>query len=336
NGLTLELTGGRVATDHVDIFFMFFIALAVYLSVLFAEQRKPLFNILAGVAMGLAVLCKWLPALIVAPIWLLIIHDTGKFSIKEITIHLGVLVFVSLIVFAPWQIYIHNTYPFEAQFESEFNRRHITEVLDGRGGPWYFHLQYIGIIFGELIYLPLIGVFLYFIKVKLDLKVAAIAFWSIVPLLFFTVVATKMQAYTMMAAPAFFLLISWFWWSLFTRLDSFKWKWLYISILLLLIVLPIRYSIERMKLFTNIDRDPQWTKDLRFLDERIKSDKAVVFNVAHAIAAMYYSDLTVYSHIPSIEDLKNARQAGFEIYIADDGKIPENIKNQGVTLISLE
>lgn len=38
NGLIIELTGGRVATDHVDIFFLFFIELAIVFSIFFAQK----------------------------------------------------------------------------------------------------------------------------------------------------------------------------------------------------------------------------------------------------------------------------------------------------------
>lgn len=87
NGLIIELTAGRVATDHIDIFFLFFIELAIVFSILFAQKQKVVFNILAGISIGAAILSKWLPALIVAPIWLLIVIDSKKFKPKEIFFH---------------------------------------------------------------------------------------------------------------------------------------------------------------------------------------------------------------------------------------------------------
>ncbi|HDR68149.1 MAG TPA: glycosyltransferase family 39 protein, partial [Bacteroidaceae bacterium] len=71
HGLIIELTAGRVATDHIDVFFLFFIQLAVWLAIKFARDKKPLFNVLCGTSIGIAILSKWLPALIVLPIWLL-------------------------------------------------------------------------------------------------------------------------------------------------------------------------------------------------------------------------------------------------------------------------
>ena len=40
HGLIIELSAGRVATDSIDIFFLFFIELAVYLTLRFAKPEK--------------------------------------------------------------------------------------------------------------------------------------------------------------------------------------------------------------------------------------------------------------------------------------------------------
>src|SRR5687768_6373009 len=77
NGLIIELTGGRITTDHFDIFFLFFITLSIYLTIKYVKSEKLLNNVLAGIALGAAVLSKWLPALIVLPIWLIIVKDSG-------------------------------------------------------------------------------------------------------------------------------------------------------------------------------------------------------------------------------------------------------------------
>jgi len=46
NGQIIEMTGGRWATDHIDIFFLFFVELAVFFTILFIQKKKPVFNIL--------------------------------------------------------------------------------------------------------------------------------------------------------------------------------------------------------------------------------------------------------------------------------------------------
>ena len=65
NGLVIEITSGRVTTDHVDLFFMFFIELGILLSVLYQENPRRYLLYFIGVSIGAGILCKWLPAFIV-------------------------------------------------------------------------------------------------------------------------------------------------------------------------------------------------------------------------------------------------------------------------------
>lgn len=115
NGLIIELTGGRVATDHVDIFFLFFVELAIFLSIVYVQKRKTIYTIIAGISMGAAILSKWLPGLIVLPVWLLIVIDSGNFRPKEIMAQFFILLTTGIIIFLPWQIYIYTAFSLEAR-----------------------------------------------------------------------------------------------------------------------------------------------------------------------------------------------------------------------------
>lgn len=159
NGLIVEITAGRVATDHPDVFFLFFIELAIYFSILFAEKNKILFNILAGLSLGAAILSKWLPALIVLPIWGLLQLYFNKHSFLKLIAHFILLISVCTLVFLPWQIYIYANFPIEAAYEASFNMKHITTALEGQTGPFYYFFDKIRINYGDLIYLPLIWFF---------------------------------------------------------------------------------------------------------------------------------------------------------------------------------
>jgi 4-amino-4-deoxy-L-arabinose transferase-like glycosyltransferase len=129
NGLIIELTAGRVATDHIDVYFMFFVALAIVFSILFVQKTKVVFNILAGCSIGAAILCKWLPALIVLTIWGLLVLDSGKFTTRQIVLNMLLLVAATVVCFLPWQLYIHKYFPLEAAWEASFNVKHFTEGL---------------------------------------------------------------------------------------------------------------------------------------------------------------------------------------------------------------
>ena len=332
NGLIIELTGGRVATDHIDIFFLFFIELAIVFSILFAQRQKAVFNILAGVSIGAAILSKWLPALIVVPIWLLIVMDSGKFKTKEIFFHLIILLTTCILIFLPWQIYIFSAFPVEATWEAGFNFKHLTEVIEGRTGPFYYFIDRIRIDYGELIYVPLIWFIWKTFQNIRDKKRLAILIWVLVPLLFFSIAKTKMQAYILFISPALFIITSGFFYMLNDYKKNHKLKWLFNLILFLLIAFPIRYMIERVKPFEQSNRNPEWAKDLRKLNDR-KISNGVLLNYDKPIEAMFYTNLTAYPNIPDRNKITDLVTEGYTVIINDNGKLPDDIKTiKGITI----
>ena len=321
NGLILELVSGRVATDHIDIFFLFFVELAVFLSICYVRRQKTLYNVLVGISIGAAILCKWLPALIVLPIWGLLLLDSKQFSIKQIVIQSLIVLVSCVAVFLPWQLYIHSTFPVEAAWEADSHFRHITEVLGKQTGPFYYFFNQIRINYGELIYLPFLWFLWRMIKNRKDYKRLALVVWFLVPTLFFSFVTTKMQAYILFTAPALFLMIGEFYVMLDEHKQHQKYRWVYNLILVLLIALPVRYMIERVKPFDKRERHPEWVVQLKQLDKE-SIEKGVLFNYNRPIEAMFYTDLTVYSILPPKYRIERLVNEGYTILIHDDGKIP--------------
>ncbi len=335
NGLIIELTAGRVATDHIDIFFLFFIELAIVFSILFAQKQKTIYNILTGVSIGAAILSKWLPALIVVPIWLLIVIDSGKFKPKAIIVQFIILLTTCILTFLPWQLYIFKTFPLEATWEAGFNFKHITEVLEERTGPFYYFIDKVRINYGELIYLPLIWFLWKTVSDLNDKKRLAVSIWFLVPLLFFSFAKTKMQAYILFTSPALFIMTSEFYFMLAGFKINNKLKWLINLVLILLIALPVRYAIERIKPFQRTERTPQWVIDLKKINDS-KIGKGVIFNYDKPIEAMFYTNLTAYQSIPDYKTVTDLIEKGYTIIINDDGKIPEEIKTiKGVMTLDL-
>lgn len=332
NGLIIELTAGRVATDHTDIFFLFFIELAIFFSIVFAQKQKTIYNILVGVSIGVAILSKWLPALIVLPIWFLIVIDTKKFKPSEIIFQFLVLTITCVAVFLPWQLYIFKTFPTEANWEASFNLKHITQVLEGRSGGFYYFIDKIRINYGELIYLPFLWFLWKTFKNIRDKKRLAILIWVLVPLLFFSIAKTKMQAYILFISPALFLITAEFFFTLNEYKRDYKLKFLLNFLLFLLIALPIRYMIERVKPFENSNRNPDWVTNLRKLNDR-KIPNGVLFNYDKPIEAMFYTNFTAYQNIPDKNRITDLITKGNVIIINDDGKIPDDIKTiKGITI----
>jgi 4-amino-4-deoxy-L-arabinose transferase len=330
--LIIELTGGRVATDHIDVFFLFFVELAVACSILFVQRKRAVFNVLAGISLGAAILSKWLPALIVIPIWLLLVQNDGKFKSRDIITHCIILFATSLVIFLPWQVYIHRSFPMEAAWEAEFNVRHFTEVIEGRTGPFYYFFDRIRINYGELIYLPLLWyLWKTFINLK-DKKRLAVTLWFIIPLLFFSAAKTKMQGYLLFTSPALFLMTAEFYFQMLEYKKKGRIKWLFTLIMVLLIVLPVRYMVERVKPLGTEERKPQWVTRLKELNEQ-EIVNGVLLNYGNPVEAMFYTSLVVYPHLPSQEVLVELIEKGYTVIVNDKGHVPEEIRRmEGITL----
>ena len=322
HGLIIEITAGRVATDHIDVFFMVLIELAFCAVIVFAKKKQLFFVVLAGILTGLAVLSKWLPAFILFPMAGLYWWQSRNFSLSEILKYGCLLVVVCFAVFLPWQCYVYATFPKEFAAVQLHNWRHITEVLNGRGGPFYYHFDKMRIIYGELIYLPLLWFLFINLKKRNNLTFATINLWLWVPFIFFSFVQTKMQAYTLLSAPALLIITAYFWHWLKLNYKAFRVPvWTSKILLLLLLALPIRYSIERLKVFQNRPTTTEWTVILKSLPQQIKErDKVVVFNCHHAIEGMFYTPFTCYKRVVKPELKKELLEKGYTIYTLRKGK----------------
>jgi 4-amino-4-deoxy-L-arabinose transferase len=333
SGVIIEVSAGRIATDHVDVFFLFFVELGVFLAIKFAQSKKQLFNVLCGIAIGLAVLSKWLPALIVVPIWLLLLIDSKRFSIKEIILNMLLLLGIIAVISLPWQWYIFEYYPLEAKWESEYNFRHFTEALEDQGGSIWYHFDTLRIIYGELIYLVLIWLLVISLKRIRNMKRAILAVWIFIPFIFFTLSATKMQGYLLFTAPALFISTALFWDYVYRFRKSFRYNWLVYTLLFLLLVLPVRYTFERLKVFEEREKYPEWVKEYKVMD---LGPNSVVFNVERPIEMMFYTDCTAYKKVPSKSKILEILEEGYAVYMIDDGSLDESYtKIDGVIKLPL-
>ncbi len=315
NGVILELASGRVATDHIDVFFLFFVQLAVLLAWEFSDKKRLWINILCGICIGLAILSKWLPALIVLPIWGAFLLHSKQFSWKEILLHGFILCATIIAVALPWQLYIFSQFPIEAAWESSFNQQHMFEALDGQAQPWHYHFTMMRINNGELIYLPFLWFIYKTIKKRSNWKYWALLIWILIPYLFFSFVQTKMQAYTLFAVPALFVVLALFIHYLMAYRTKFRYKWIPILTIFLLFALPIRFAIERLKPFQTVDL-PNWQVDINRLTKKIgNAEKVVVFNVNRPIELMFHANCTAYNTPPSEATIHDLNKRGYTIYI---------------------
>lgn len=319
NGLIIESTGGRVATDHIDVFFYSLITIAIYFLLKSVDQKSLMSILIGAILTGFAILSKWLPALIVLPIWLT--YSYQKQCLKSIL--KNILVFVPLVVAVviPWQLYIMDQFPIEAAWEYEYNKKHIFEAFGPHEKPFYFHLNRMRVIFGELVYIPLIWLLFTAYSDFTQGKYAKLilVIWILIPYTFFSLVVTKMQGYILFCSSAIFIMIAMFFFEL--ELYKTKFKNIRIITLILLLALPIRYSIERIKPFSLRDRNPNWISEMKSLNNN--ENKSVVFNCRYPIETMFHTEIIAYESIPNLKNLKELEREGYKIYI-DNHKIIKN------------
>jgi len=338
HGLILEMTGGRVATDHFDLYFLVLVTMSVWFGIK-PNGNKLLSLTLSGVFLGCAILTKWLPALIVFPI--LCIHWFPKISIKELLLRCIVVGTIAIIISVPWQLFIWHHYPLEAAWEHTFNAKHVTEALEGQGGPFYYHFDKMRMLFGDLIYLPILWlIYLIFSKnqkIELLSPYVLLLVWILIPFLFFSFVETKMQGYTLFTAPAIFITTSCFFFFLrgeiIPKLSGVQ-KRLILAVAFLLIGLPIRYSLERIKPLESHLTEPEWAREVKSL--KYYSDKfpdAIFLNVDHYIEAMVYTRCSVYEGYLDEHKFKELLQSESPIFVIDDGRLPNYLSHGKVQKI---
>lgn len=82
----------------------------------------------------------------------------------------------------------------------------------------------------------------------------------------------------------------------------------------LLIILPIRYSIERVKPFNHLERNPEWVQELRNLQGKY-GVKTVFINEEHAIEGMFYTDYIFYERTLNEQETESLHKQGYKVII---------------------
>jgi 4-amino-4-deoxy-L-arabinose transferase len=154
----------------------------------------------------LAILSKWLPALVVFPVWLTGAIFAGKYTARDILKHFLIMVAGCLIIAAPWLIYILLTFPLEAKWVIRKFIFAYSSSVENHSGPWWYYINYVEIIFGELVYIPLLYAIYRIFKDKKEWALKMLSTWWILPVIIFSFAETKRHTYLMLSAPAYFLI----------------------------------------------------------------------------------------------------------------------------------
>jgi 4-amino-4-deoxy-L-arabinose transferase len=306
-GAVIEFASGRCATDHVDTMFTFLIGASVLLVMRSLEGRRISLLTFSGLVLGLAVLTKSWPALMVLPVAIFICSSQRSFC--RAVGDASIMLLCCLIVALPWTFYAHRLDPQLAAYETRQMLAHLFTVVENQGGTWHYYLDRLRISYGELVYLPCIWYLIRARHVGRAPLRAAMAVWLLIPLVTYSVAATKMAGYLLpctipilaMTATCWVVMLRAEWWS--KRLHR-----LAMVVMVALLALPVRYAVERLKPLQ--DLTPMLAKREALLQRISLSETDTwLINTDHPIEAMFYSDhLAVGDQDPeSIDRASNKR-----------------------------
>jgi 4-amino-4-deoxy-L-arabinose transferase len=321
NGFLVDLAAGRASTDHVDATFLVLIEVAAWLAV--RGGRRWAWTALGiGAAIGLSGLAKSPIGALVVVAWAPIVwKEHGAWR----TLASGAIAAAAAVaVFLPWQLWIHSEFPTEASYEAVETLAHLTRVFHGHEGGPHYHLALFLRYFGEV---SILGVawFGWHAWRTRDPRALGIFLWWLVTYAFFSAVATKMPAYPMGAAPAAVVMVAAAWWWLRDRVGAaVGWRKAAGAVVLAAaVLLPVRYTLERLHIFGGWEPRPAWAEAYRRAGMTLdgKGRRVVVFGVARPIELMFYAPVTAYRRTPTPADLATLRERGFEVVqLGEEGR----------------
>lgn len=330
NRLIVVLTAGAGTCDHVDVFFMFFILLGAFFSMVYADRKKTIYAVLTGISLGMALLSKWLPALIIMPIWFfMVLHERMK--IKTIVINGLLILGIAAVLFCPWQLYVQQAFPKEFMWESLYSRRHFFEVIEGHNLDWHYYFKNIKQEYGIFIYPAFVYALMMFKKQNQNLNRVAILMWFLIPFVFFTLARTKLQAYLIFSAPAMFLLIG----NMLSGLLQYKKQWqkIVLSIIILItLATPVRLIVNKLSELDASPRIMSIVEEIKSLKPTINDRRILLFNCSEPIQAMFYTNCTAYKEIPNIDTLQVLADNGYSIYFFSLEGVPKEVLSHDAVL----
>ena len=343
----LELVAGRYSTDHNDVAFLFYVTASFWSWLEYSQSKKRYWFILIGLFSGGAVLVKWLMGLLVYVIWTITTAISNYPKNIKIQSYFPILLssIISLLVFLPWQVYIHLKYPIEAAHEMDLNSRHFFEVIEGhRESTWYYFTDGLETIYGAGNLIPfilLVSTSLFLVAIKNKKHQIFITSVIIFVYLFYTLASTKMVSFPIIVSPIFFLSMGYLIFKILSVIEPIiKSSFLNQSISTSLLVLIAFTTLNLSKIETNhTDLNPYNNHNrvneqmemnfIQSLDKELKKEDYVIFNASITlngqIPIMFFTNYIAYKFIPTQSQIEEVRKEGKKVAIIDLGNIPNYI-----------
>ncbi len=288
-----QLISGRYSTEHNDAAFGFYILASIWCYLEHLKKFHWKWVLLIGLFAGCAILNKWLTGLLIYSAWgIHAVADLRKKDLKNTGTMIASLL-VCMLVFLPWQIYIHTHFPAESKFESDFNNKHLWEVLEDNGGSVFFYLKRYDEYYGMLTaILTVYGLIIYRRVQTINKRVGdtLLILLGVILIFFSFVVQTKMTAFVYCILPVGLIFAAV---GLDKIADYVKPGWLYAVVVLTVLVNTLqpykiwKYNVRSVSRQVKIHN----TKILKQADTLIPPNIQVVMNFGNYenIDVMFYS-----------------------------------------------
>lgn len=332
----IRMCAGIWGMEHNDVAHGFYILASVWAWFEYQRSKKWYWVVLIGLFAGCAILVKWLTGLFVFLLWgLNLMPHLRKFQLSRDMINFGLALIICTVVFLPWQIYISTMWPVQAAFEYEFNRRHITEALEGHVGSIFFYLNFLFKEFFLFVLLIPIGMYTSIANkgvnrnIGLPLLIGTLFVFSFYSL----IVKTKVDAHIFYIFPFLFLYFSY---AFFQHFTVFRFK----IISLILIGFIFYYNIKPKYWIDyysseNVERNDRIHNAILYKNIRnyIPSDVNVVMNVnsfEDTDVMFYHNDITAYHWTLPEADFKEFEKKKLKIAVFQQHgnyALPEYVNN---------
>ncbi len=359
----LELVSGFYHTDHNDLSFLFYVTASFWAWFEYQNSGKKYWLVVLGLLSGAAVLTKWLMGLLVYVIWFLnhlLFDSKNRWNLKSY-VPMVLAGAITILVFLPWQLYILNQFPEQAQHEFAYNSKHFFEAVEGHAGSFWYHFQEAADWmygsgdgnpdngFGWFDFLLVLGLISILFKME-KRKYILMTFLSIAFVyLFYSIAETKMPAFTLIMMPFLILGAGAFLDTFYERIgEKIKNKFIlttlmigtlgYLSINFLNFGRiemhhaenprqknPVRESLMRNHAFVVQFRDMDLGKEYMLFNTRLS---------LHAnIPLMFYSGNLCYEELPDQKLISDLKSQGRKIAVMNTYDLPEYILKDTEILI---
>ncbi len=133
------LVHGYVFSDHVDVALLFWVEVSIYCLVRAIDSASPTWTIAAGIAQGIAFLCKSYPAFVITGIAVVaaLLPLVGFTTAKRFRgRHVLILLAATIVTIAPWTIWGFVRFRAEFVWAPLQIFRHLDHNVEGWAAPW--------------------------------------------------------------------------------------------------------------------------------------------------------------------------------------------------------